>query len=470
MLNVGFAIKDITPEPGLTLSGFAARCNQPSEGVDDPLSVFALAIDDGTISGLLLVFDLLGLGPELLEEIQTELDCALPELPRESRVLCCTHTHSAPATITLLGCGIPERAYWDRVIAAARDAALDACSSRRPAVMRVTSAELTGLNYNRRRIMRDGTVVMSQYPNRPVKKVGPLLTRMQLIRFDDEEGHGIAGIASWPTHPCTVCSQQITADYPGELRRRLAAKYGLPFLFLTGACGNINPPWQEMTRETMLRNVEAMMELADDVAWPPVVVTEALVINKRTLSLKYSPLPPRDELQAMYDGMVMLAETGSAPAETLASMANILNVAPGEEAGPMTRYMAATLAQWCKNVLDRVDQPETCDVALTVWKLGPLVLCFVSAEVFVEYALQLQSHFPDLDITVVSYASPNVGYLPTDEALGEGGYEVDSAYRFYNHPAPFAVGAEGQVVGALEELIDTAFSSSHAVLPHQDSG
>ena len=108
-MNVGFATRDITPAPGLTLSGFAARRNQPSEGIDDPLSVFALAIDDR----LLLVFDLLGLGPELLEEIQAELDAQLPEVPRENRILCCTHTHSAPATITLLGCGITNYGAGD---------------------------------------------------------------------------------------------------------------------------------------------------------------------------------------------------------------------------------------------------------------------------------------------------------------------------------------------------------------------
>jgi hypothetical protein len=368
-------------------------------------------------------------------------------------LLSATHTHSAPATITLLGCGIPERTYWDRVIGAAREAALDACTSRRPAVLRVTSADLSGLNYNRRRVLRDGTVGMSQYPHQPVKKVGPLLSRLLLVRFDDEEGRGIAGIASWPTHPCTVCTQQITADYPGEMRRRLEAQHGLPFLFLTGACGNINPPWQEMTRETMLRNVEAMMELADDVAWPAPAGMDSLAIDKAAVPLQYAPLPPRDELQTAYDGMVTLAETGSAPAETLAALANILNVYPDEEAGPMTRFMAATLSQWCKNVLDRAEPPATCDLALTVWKLGSLVFCFVAAEVFVEYALRLQSHFPDLDVTVIGYASPNVGYLPTDDAQDEGGYEVDAAYRFYNHHAPFMVGAEGQVMRALEQMI-----------------
>ena len=63
-MNVGYACRDINPEPGLTLCGFAARCNAPSTGIDDALQVHALVIEQEDLAVLLLVFDVLALGPE----------------------------------------------------------------------------------------------------------------------------------------------------------------------------------------------------------------------------------------------------------------------------------------------------------------------------------------------------------------------------------------------------------------------
>lgn len=41
-----------------------------------------------------------------------------------------------------------------------------------------------------------------------------------MVRFDDENGQGIAGIAFWAAHPITVCGANVSADVPGELCRR----------------------------------------------------------------------------------------------------------------------------------------------------------------------------------------------------------------------------------------------------------
>src|SRR3990172_12688274 len=104
-MRVGHAVRDITPEPGLTLSGFASRCEQPSSGVDDPIFVHALAVESGGELLLLLVYDLLGLGPEITAEIDSAVRTRSAESGLQPDLtLCCTHTHSAPATIKLIGC------------------------------------------------------------------------------------------------------------------------------------------------------------------------------------------------------------------------------------------------------------------------------------------------------------------------------------------------------------------------------
>jgi hypothetical protein len=118
-MRAGHSQRDISPAPGVTLSGFAARCNRPSEGIDDPIFVHALAVEDNGEGALLLAFDLLALG----EEITAELALALEDLRSGQHlkpILCCTHTHSAPAAIELIGCGIPDRGTgtcWSRRLA-----------------------------------------------------------------------------------------------------------------------------------------------------------------------------------------------------------------------------------------------------------------------------------------------------------------------------------------------------------------
>jgi hypothetical protein len=151
----------------------------------------------------------------------------------------------------------------------------------------------------------------------------------------------------------------------------------------------------------------------------------------------------------------MIASTGSGPATVMSILANILNVEPGAQPDPaMTRYIAAALSQWSQELLEGYDDlPRGCDLAIKVWRLGPLVFCFIAAEVFVETAIQLQEAFPDRLVMLVGYGSPLIGYLPTDEALREGGYEVEYAYRFYGHHAPFARGSEPAVVQALRRAL-----------------
>jgi len=457
-MRVGYAVRDITPTPGLTLSGFASRCEQPSRGVDDPIVVHALAIESGRELLLLLVYDLLALGPEITAEIDAAIrtQAGAPGL-RMNLTLCCTHTHSAPATIKLIGCGTPDRSYWNLLVNVSVGVTREALAGLRRATLRYVTLPVRNVSFNRRSVLADGRVVMTRNPAVPVVKTGPTWNRFLLVRLDDENGKGIVGVANWAAHPCVVCTQDVSADYPGELRSRLSGSLDIPFLYLQGACGNVNLPFQKMVRAEMLEDVDALLHSLPEIAWPSARTASAseLACNLR---LPYAPVPPRQELETFRRGMDLIAGTGSGPHSVTSVLANILNVELGQSAAPaMMRYVAAALSRWAGELLDRYDDlPQSCDLGLKVWRLGPLIFCFIAAEVFAETAIRLQEAFPDLVVSTVGYASPLVGYLPTDDALAEGGYEVEYAYRFYGHPAPFAAGTEPAVVRALSSAIACA--------------
>jgi len=154
--------------------------------------------------------------------------------------------------------------------------------------------------------------------------------------------------------------------------------------------------------------------------------------------------------------MAAIAERGDGPPDQIVILADILNIKPGDPVPPeAARHLASILRDWSAAMLERAEgeTPTSRELAVTAWQMGPLVFCFVAAEVFAETAVHVRDALPDRDIHIVGYASPLVGYLPTDEAIDEGGYESASAYRFYAHPAPFAKGTEGAVVEAVQNLV-----------------
>ncbi|MBX7255718.1 MAG: hypothetical protein K1Y02_05115 [Candidatus Hydrogenedentes bacterium] len=457
-MNVGCAQVDITPRRALTLCGFAARRNLPFAEIHDPLRLHALIVAEKEERVLILSFDLLALGPEVTERLHEVLDAVDGlDVPRAKRVFCCTHTHSAPAAVKLMGCGVIEADYIAQLSEAVASVAAQASAQCVLAQARVAKIELSGHSYNRRRVLDDGRVVMTEQPSTPVRKAGPVLPRMLLLRFETEDGLPVAGLVHWAAHPCTVCGNCVTGDFPGELCRQLSAKHGYPYMFLQGSCGNINPPLGDMSVEQMLGNVSSIMEELEQPAWSPPVNPAPFRLAGRSIALPYAAGLPLSELIAMGEGMKQIAETGHGPQRELQELSNILNVEVGREPDPlMLRYIAGVLRNWTAEQIGVAEgnQARTCPLDVKVLRIGHVVLCFVAAEVFAETALAIQETFPELCVALVGYASPIVGYLPTDEAMDEGGYEVAYAFKFYGHPAAFARGAEALTVATLKELVE----------------
>lgn len=457
-MQIGYAQQDITPRPGLTLSGFAARNEQPSTGIADRLAVRVLALKAAGVAPTLLVsFDLLALGRVLTERLHAALDEAVPAIPRPHRILCCTHTHSAPAAIRLIRCGRPVSAYWDLLVRATVAAVGEAVSRLRPAAFRYAVGTAPDPHYNRRRVLDDGRVVMTLQPRRPIRHCGPTDDRLLVVRFEDTAGHGLAGIVAWAAHPITRCTQEVSADFPGALCRELTAQAGMPFLFLQGAAGNANPRDICQTDAAATRRVvESLSAVYRDVSWSPPSTDVAWGLRSADVPLAYAPVPPEADGRAFQEGMERMVATGEGPASVMAVLGNVLNVEPGQTADPaMMRHIARALAEWCAEAraARATGLPAARALALHALRLNDLALCFIAAEPFAETGVTLQRQFPSLVVATIGYAAPLVGYLPTDAALAEGGYEVEFAYRFYGHPAPFAPGSEPAVVAALARMI-----------------
>lgn len=463
MYELGCGMADMTPAVGLPLSGFIFRENKPSTGVDSPLWVRALAVRSAGQVYLLLNYDLLGvsapLEQQILRELQRHLGITSPQC-----VMVATHTHSAPPAAPLEGEADPDPAFWqlisERTVAAARLA----LASFQPATLHWAEARVPDLTYNRRTVLADGRVSMALAPDAPVVERGPADERLVVLLWQDQQGRNIAAALHFACHGVAVCTQSIGGDIPGELSRRVGELLGVPCLFLPGAGGDINPLTVSASRAGMLAWVDRLMAHLPPLPgqFQSVPDDAPLQFASTDLFLDYAPLPHRAEIEQRIAALNRIAQGDMTSLEvqvTLRSLGNIMNVKPGEPPDPdKAAYAALALAKAGERTLAALatGQPlPGCRLRLAVWRFGPMALAFVATELFAVTGFRIRALRPDWRILPVTCVAPLVGYVPDRRALGQGGYEVDDAWRFYRQPAPFAPDSEERIINTLKRMLDS---------------
>jgi neutral ceramidase len=373
-LHAGFAQADITPDPGrrVELSGYVDR-EQPATGVRDPLAASVLAlVGPGQEPALLVGLDLCILDGQAV----ARLAAACP-VPPARVILCCSHTHAAPATYPLLGCGDPDPAYVEEVARRVGDAARRAIAGAVPVRLGWGRKAVRTLLWGNRR-----------------DPAGPVDARLHLLKVEraDDSRRPVCAVWSLACHPVVLGpdNRLVSADWVGEVRRALP----LPSLFLQGFCGDQNP----------LRRGEAA--LAD---WA-VLATELQELWEST------PTAP--------DGPLRLARLGLE-----------LPRLPGDgtEGLPEAGRAGRAMRRWAESVArpGRPVPPTPAEVAAV--RIGEGAAVFWPGEPHVAHALVLPP-----DCLGVGHSGASVGYVPERAAYPRGGYEVDLAHRYYGFPSALA--------------------------------
>lgn len=462
MLEAGAGKADITPAVGTPLSGFISRENRPSTGIDTPLYVRSLALRAQGQTYILLSYELLGLNAELEQQITSTLAASLGTLyARERCLLTAVHTHSGPPTGLLIGESEPDPVYVNRLKAQSIAAVHQALDALQPARLFTTVRRLPGLTYNRRALLADGRVSISPVPDQPVVRRGPLDDCLTILLFRDLAGRPLAAVAHFACHGVAVASQHIGADIPGLLAEEIGARLQAPVLFLQSAAGDVNPTtvtagFTEL--RSWVQNACTHLENLEDSLQP--VPALPLTAIEHLFTLEFAPLPPVKAARRQVQHLKRIAEGDTQSADlddTLRAFKNTMNLpkdAPLDAA--KSRHVAQALAGHARRVLEtaRKGTPlPDLPLRLCAWRLGRFALVFVAGEVFTSTGLKIKGLSDRLTALPVSYLSPLVGYLPDQEAVFQGGYEVDDAWRFYGYPAPFAINSEARLVIAIDGLI-----------------
>lgn len=253
---VGAATADVTPPPGYRKAGNYQEVF--GEKAADPILAKALYFRQGEAAGVIVVCDVCGLERAQVKEIREGIS-KQTGVPVPAISVSATHNHGGPMHYDPVFIHLfAERAkaegkedrhrlgeYPAKFVAGCVKAAADAKANARPAALEVSTGKVPGLTFNRRYLMKDGTVRMNPGKLNPdiVRAAGPVDEDLPLAVFcDATTGKPFASLCSFAMHTTTYGGTAFSADHPGHLQAELRKTFGPDFVsvFAEGCAGDAN--------------------------------------------------------------------------------------------------------------------------------------------------------------------------------------------------------------------------------------
>lgn len=411
-MRAGTAEADITPPVGVDLTGYVARLGH-SVGVHDALYARALVLEDGETRAAIVVCDLLALADETVQAAREAIAAAVGTAP-EHVMLACTHTHSGPATVFLHQCGEVDPRYVATLPGALRDVAAAAAARLEPACVAAGAGDLPQGAFNRR---GSGST--------PDTTVG-------VVRLTRIDGTVMATLMTYGCHPVVMGPDNllISADYPGVAARTVAEALGGTALFLTGACGDVNPVRRGAFAEVAWLGEAVAVEVTRVAEGLGAGEVGRLTCASEVLALPLTPVAARDAQAATVEGCRQALREAEALGE------------------PVPIRIARAMLNWAEALAARMDRgevPTTARAEVQAIGLGPVVLVGVPGELFSSLGARIKAAPGRRQAFVAGYTNGDIGYIPDAGAYAAGGYEVSDAFKYYDAPAALAPEA-GEIV------------------------
>jgi neutral ceramidase len=378
----------------------------------------------------LVATDIIGFDDDLVARIRERVGRTCDIHPSHL-MLAATHTHAGPSVKCLDRMAPADPDFLDRLVDGIAEAVAAGARSAGPASIGAGFA--TGaIGVNRRQRTAEGQTVIGRDP------AGPIDRRVGVLRVDGKGGP----ICVMLNHAChgVVLGEEnllISADWPGAAARVMQQATKAAVAMVTnGACGDINPAQRGSFDAVERQGAEvarAGMNIFDEIALSSEVEIEA--------GLRPITLPTR-------------APTGDEARDQLESNRAALERA--EQAGDARGVQVyRAMCAWAQEMVDLTSsgtkaQPVAAEVQAIA--MDDIALVGLPGEIFVEIGANIAAASPFQHTFIIGYANRVVGYVPTRQAFEEGGYEVDSAHRWYGF-LPFTPEVQGIVEAAAVGLL-----------------
>lgn len=409
---VGAYEVDITPPVGIDLAGYFNI--RKADEILDNLYAKTVVLKTETNEVAITSCDLCVIPRELVLKIR-ELASIWSNIPKDNIMISATHTHTGPVTTGLL-VGEIDQAYIDVMTRKVATSISMAKKRLKEAVVKVGRGREDSIAFNRRYLMKDGSVITNPGKLNPniLKPAGPIDPEVLVILIESKIGEPIALILNYANHVDTIGGTGVSADYPGIMDKILKSLFGnIPILFLNGAEGDVNHiDVNGPTPQGGYKEAERIGKILAGEVIKTLSRMKSLDINLKTKnSLLKIPIrkPSQEEIERANE---LLSKTIESESRDLTAF----DLAKGSI--EVERVYAEEIL-----LLSQLDR-EFEELEIQGVSLGDLCLLGIPGEPFVEIGLEIKQKSPFQYTGIVSLSNGYSGYIPTEKAFAEGGYET----------------------------------------------
>jgi len=407
-LIAGAAKVDITPSGSVWMDGMIRA--HASTGVHDPLFASAVYFASGldtSYGAVIASVDVCALRAGDAKAVR-EVVAARTGVPANHIIIAATHTHSGPATIGFFNQA--EEDYVTELRGKLADVIEEAVENARPAAVGCASGREETISHYRRLLADDGHVVMNWEPwpaERIVRVLGEPDPEVGVVAVEerDHPRRPICVLFTHAGHPNVMSGDNyfLSADYPGYAAARIEHEVGGVAMFVNGAQGSVDidglkdRDWEGVAR--------AGGALADAVRQAIRQTNPSPGAQVRGSSVRYQ-LPPRRITPAELDWAEGVLRATGGKVQSHAD-----GVGDDYKAALYKKLAAAS---------------EPIEVEQACLALGDTAFVSFPGELFTEIGMRIKAGSPFAQTYIIGLANGSIGYVPTREAISQGGYEVDT--------------------------------------------
>ena len=405
----GSAKINITPEKSVWMDGMIR--DHTSEGVHDNIYARALVLADNEQlqnACVIVSVEVCGLRAHNIAAVRKSVSGKIG-IPYQNIVIAATHTHSGPAVMGFFNpC---EEQYTEELLKKIELSVLNVIKTIKPVKIGVAATHERTISHYRRLLADDGHVVMNWEPypadriKGPLGIVDPEVGIMHIVDAEKSD-KTVCILFNHAGHPNIMSGDNylISGDYPGYAMNSLEKNFGGVALFVNGAQGTMDI---DGLKDRDWSGVERAGTALSDV-----------VINA-TRSMSYSEHPI---LQTGYTKYTINPRIITK--SELKWAENILEKTSGS-----VESLADGVGDDYKALLfKRLHDRENCPIEVehTCFVVGNFSFISFPGELFTEIGQTIKRKSPFAHTFIIGLANGEIGYVPTERAIREGGYAVET--------------------------------------------
>ena len=395
-MKAGFGREKITPPLGVELCGYGYYLQRRAMSVRDDLYAMCVAFKSEKEVYLIIYCDLISFSEEIVSEIRRLVKTKY-DIPEGSVMIAATHTHCGPATMDSEGCGEPDADY----ISGLPGKILNAVDK--------AMADFYGIEY----IQTSAKEITPIGHNRAIPR-GPEDHFVRGFFIKRINAPAIA-VASYNCHPVSMgISSDISRDYAGQAADSLGAlcETGAYGLFITGVCGDINPP-----------NERGIYEQTKE-------------FGERIAKGFYAGLNGEKERPEHFSHMMIKVPLPLQPYSIEKIKETSLNIQNGGGGNEHKRVVALWEERLLKKFADGKLDLEYEEGIANVFAVGSIVIVGINYETFTEIGSGIREALPGKTVIVAGNAEGVRGYFSTPAEIDTGGgyAAMDSMFLYRKLP------------------------------------